>query len=613
MKKFAAGFQKAEFEYRIFVSFGLVAAVVIVSFTVFAAVPSPAGIIGRFAGLGGRVSAALGLTGAAAACLAASLLRMWAGSVLSSSRMMSFKIRSETLLSSGPYRIVRNPIYLADLIAVAGFSLVLPLFGLFLPVLLYFHYLQLIAYEEKSLRIEHGPAFEAYRKTASRLLPDAAGWKRSPAALGEFRLNGDGIRHNALYVLLIPGFIVAAVTGKFIWAVLIGLPAVIDWAVVHTLIGTSPGGRPARPPKVFRDVLYANCWEDPAIDREAFRIGPQDVVFSITSGGCNVLTFLLDDPRRVIACDLNPAQNRLLELKMAAFRILSHDELLAFLGVREGRDRLALYRSFRPLLSEAARRFWDDRRRMIRKGVLHGGRYERYMRLLRMFVVNLSGKKPLVRSFGAAPDRAARTRLFRTRWDNFAWKALTGIFLSRKLNTLLFDGAFFAYLEADFSFGRHFAAKAERALIETRLRDNYFLSYILTGRFPEGEHLPPYLQPQNFSKIRARLDRMQIVDGDCGRYLDSVPESSISKFNFSNIFEWMSHPDFEDLLRRTVRAARDGAVLVYRNLLVHREHPASLDECLRSRRVWARDLHHKDLSFIYDNYVIEEVEKKGRA
>ena len=64
--------------------------------------------------------------------------------------------------------------------------------------------------------------------------------------------------------------------------------------------------------KVFQDVLYAQCWEDPQIDREAFNITSDDIVFSITSGGCNVLTFLIDNPKKIIALDLNPYQNYLL-------------------------------------------------------------------------------------------------------------------------------------------------------------------------------------------------------------------------------------------------------------------------------------------------------------
>ena len=66
-----------------------------------------------------------------------------------------------------------------------------------------------------------------------------------------------------------------------------------------------------------------------------------------------------------------------------------------------------------------------------------------------------------------------------------------------------------------------------------------------------------------------------------------------------------------NLLRETVRVARDKAVLTYRNLLVRREHPASLEANIRSRADAAASLRERDLSFIYNNFVVEEIRKEG--
>jgi hypothetical protein len=72
----------------------------------------------------------------------------------------------------------------------------------------------------------------------------------------------------------------------------------------------------------------------------------------------------------------------------------------------------------------------------------------------------------------------------------------------------------------------------------------------------------------------------------------------------------MSDDSYEDLLRETVRVAKDKAVLTYRNLLVFREHPSTLNSNIRSLKKMARALHEKDLSFIYNNYVVEEIQKR---
>jgi S-adenosylmethionine-diacylglycerol 3-amino-3-carboxypropyl transferase len=620
-----ARLQKCEFESRIFISLSIVAATCALSFTIFRDSPSLSVALGGLAGFPSRESASLGFLASALLAAAASLLRIWSGSVLTSGRMMSFKVRVDALLETGPYRIVRNPIYLADLIAFSGFALCLAPCGVILPALLFLHYTRIIRYEEASLSRQFGERYRTYEKRIPRLLPDSRSLHGVGRALGEFVISRDGLRHNALYLLFIPGFILSAATGKLLWAVALGLPAVVDWAVVHTIIGTAgnPSGKTRERAaaaiaqssrrKVFQGVLYAQCWEDPQIDRLAFGLTRRDALFSITSGGCNVLTFLIDDPGRVIALDANPHQSHLLKLKMAALRALPHPRVLEFLGFRESPSRLETYARLRPLLDDGARRFWDGRARDLRRGVIHAGRYEGYMRLLRNVLVRLRGKQSLVRQFCEAEDAALRQKLFRERWDDWSWKLLTQIVLSRPLNVLLFDRAFYSYLDGDFSFGRHFAAKAERALVHLPVKENYFLRYILAGTEDGAGPLPPYLREENFDLIRSRLDRVEVVTDTCEHYFSTLPDSCLTRFNFSNIFEWMSPQAYKSLLRETVRVGRPGAVLTYRNLLVFRERPESLAAVIRPRPDISRPLLARDLSFIYDNYVVEEICKEMEA
>lgn len=366
-----------------------------------------------------------------------------------------------------------------------------------------------------------------------------------------------------------------------------------------------------RRPGVFDGVLYAQCWEDPEIDRAAFKTRPGDRMFTITSGGCNALAFLLDDPASVVALDLNPHQSHLLELKVVALRALSYDDLLAFMGVTDHRDRLALYAGLRDRLSPSARAFWDAHRREIRRGVIHAGRYERYMRLLGMITRWLVGRTTVERMF-ATTDPSERERLYDTEWATRRWTWFTRVFLSRRLMTLLFDKAFFAQLERSFSFGDHFRSVVRDALTRLPLRDSTFLSYAFLGRYYDQHHLPPYLRREHIDAIRARLDRLTIVTGDCSAWFRSQPADSIDRFNFTNIFEWMPVTAYHDLLSEAVRVARDGAVMTYRNLLVPRSHPLAFEPLVTGRNGSAHALHERDLSFIYRAYVVEDVHKEPR-
>ena len=117
-----------------------------------------------------------------------------------------------------------------------------------------------------------------------------------------------------------------------------------------------------------RRIVYSQCWEDEESGRKALKITPDDELLVITSGGCNVLAFSLEYPRSITAIDSNPAQNHLLELKIAAIRGLEYDLFLRFLGVRRSDMRWVLYQTIRGYMSTAARDYWDTQRENIEQG-----------------------------------------------------------------------------------------------------------------------------------------------------------------------------------------------------------------------------------------------------
>ncbi len=620
MKKFIRLVRKFEFEARIFISFSIVIVACALSFVVYRSAPGNMIIVGRWFGMDPGLSLQTGYIIVAALLAIASLIRMWAGSILTSQRVMAFKVQKSQLTTSGPYRLVRNPIYLADLIAYLAFAFCLKPVGLLLPVLIYIHYTQLVIYEEQSLKQQFGERFQEFKRTTPRFIPNFSSMRRFISQVKDLSINFDGFRHNALYLLFIPGFVVTAFSGPLIYAVIIGLPAVIDWAVIHTFIGLSPPScevekekAPAEKAelskvKVFSDILYAQCWEDPEIDRQAFKINQEDVIFSITSGGCNVLAFLADNPRKIISLDLNPSQNYLLDLKMAAFKTLYYDEMLEFFGVTPSERRFKLYTRIRSSLTDESREFWDIQKDKINNGVIHCGRYEKYMHLLKKWFNVLVGKS-LIQKLYKAKDRYARKILYDKKWNNFRWRVFTRIFLSRTFMTLLFDRAFFDQLEESFSFGAHFRNVIRRAVTDLPVRENSFLSYIVFGHFYSLQHLPVYLCRENFEKIRSRLDRIELVNGSCEDYFASLPSDSISKFNFTNIFEWMPAEAFEKMLIETIRVAKNKSIITYRNLLVPRSRPESLSRWISTKKELSEKFHEKDLSFIYRAYIVEQINK----
>lgn len=603
--------QKYEFEYRIFISLGIVISICLLSFIFFPNNDSVAIILGEILGIDKILSSRIYFLLISSIMIVVSILRMWGGSILSSALVMSFKVQSGNLLLEGPYLLVRNPIYLADFIAITACAFCFPPIGLLMPVLFYFHYSQLILFEEKSFKQIFPTETKNYYKNVPRLFPTfksiASFIKRDKKIL----INYDGMRHNSLYMLFIPGFVAAAFLDNFVIAIIIGLPGIIDWAIIHTKIGYKKENskNKKKTKKVFNDILYSQCWEDPQLDRAAFQISENDTVFSITSGGCNTLTFLIDNPKKIISLDLSPYQNYLLELKILLFQKLSYGKLLEFIGVRDSSERIKKYKSLRKDLSKGCRNYWDANLKKIELGIIHCGRYETYMKLVRIFITAAIGKK-LVKKLFDEENKLKRIELFEEKVNNVRWKIVTKFILSKKIMSLIFDKEFFKYLNDSFSFGEHFSQKAKHALTELPIKENYFLSYILIGKYYSEKYLPVYLKPENYNLIKSRTNRIEIVTDNCAHYFSMQSNNVIDKFNMSNIFEWMNKNEFNKLLDEICRVARNEAVLTYRNLLVKRESSHLMRERIIPLKQISESLHQEDLSFIYNNYIVEKINKE---
>ena len=100
-------------------------------------------------------------------------------------------------------------------------------------------------------------------------------------------------------------------------------------------------------------IRYAQVWEDADVLLGALDARPGDVHLSIASAGDNALALLTTRPARVLAVDMNPAQLSCLALRIAAYRTLSHPELLELIGSRPSTRRLDLYERSRKALGAA--------------------------------------------------------------------------------------------------------------------------------------------------------------------------------------------------------------------------------------------------------------------
>jgi len=377
----------------------------------------------------------------------------------------------------------------------------------------------------------------------------------------------------------------------------------------------------------FSFVRYAQVWEDADVLLEALDIRPDDVCFSIASAGDNALALLSQGPEKVVAVDLNPAQLACLELRIAAYRLLSYEELLALIGTQTAEPnqeglRNQLYQRCRPELTPAAASFWDSRPEAIRAGIGHGGKFERYFRLFRRFVLPLIHKQNLVDQLLRGGSKEERERFYSESWNTRRWRLLFHLFFSRQLMGLLGrDPSFFRYVEG--SVAKRILARTQHALTELNPSENPYLQWILKETHTTA--LPFALRRENFEKIRSHLDRLEWNQASIEEYLATHPGNQFSKWNLSDVFEYLSEAEYESLLRGIVHASRTNAVMqtgastfeppsyqnrsrmVYWNMLAPRSCPPSLRSQINPLSDLAQTLFQQDKAFFYSRLVIEEV------
>ena len=358
-------------------------------------------------------------------------------------------------------------------------------------------------------------------------------------------------------------------------------------------------------------IRYSQAWEDPRCDIEGLAIGPEDDVLAVGASGDNALAFLIAGARSVTAIDFNPTQNHLLELKLSAIEALEPADVHAFLGVTPSTARDYFYRQVRPRLSEDARAYWDSRPDLLERGVIHVGRFEGYFKLFRSYVLPLVHRRRTAERLFELETLEQQREFYERVWDKRRWRILFRMFFGKTLlGRLGRDPAFFKYVEVD-KVGENFRKRAEHALTEIPIKDNWFLEYIVRGGYHAPHlRLPPYLRPEHHAYLREQgRARLNLAVGSFEQFLPTRGDDSFDCFYLSDIFEWMSEDAFADLLRLFHRVGRDGGRLTYRNLLVHREHPRALDGMLEHDAELSRRLHFKDRSFVYGNFVVERIKK----
>ena len=319
-----------------------------------------------------------------------------------------------------------------------------------------------------------------------------------------------------------------------------------------------------------RNLVYNTCWEDPAIDRQALALGPDDTMLVISSAGCNVLDYALLGPKRIHAVDANPRQIALLELKIAGIRALGFDDFFAIFGTGRHARFERIYRlRLRDQLSPFARQWWDKHWDWF--AGKHGSFYFHGLsgmvaRGVRAYFKLRPGLASAINALLDAKSLPEQQKIYDERVSPLLWNKTVNWIISRQFVMSLLGVPYpqRKLVEAQHEFGIHgfIRGAVEYVFRQLPLSDNYFYRVYLTGRY-RRDCCPEYLKETGFNALKAGLvDRIELHTTTVTELL-SQNETPISRFVLLDHMDWMSsyYPDalveeWNAILNRATPGAR---------------------------------------------------------
>ena len=348
-----------------------------------------------------------------------------------------------------------------------------------------------------------------------------------------------------------------------------------------------------------RSLVYNTCWEDPAVDRLALVLGPEDRMLVIASAGCNVLDYALLSPECIHAVDANPRQTALLELKLAGIQHLEFEDFFAVFGAGHHPRFEILYRqSLRDNLPPFARDYWDRRLHWFcasdpRGSFYYHGLSGMVARGFRSYLGLQPGLRSSVHTLLEARSLQDQREIYDQRIRPQLWGRAMNWALSRQMTMSMLGVPHPQRKEVERQHAGGVAGFVREA-VDYVFRSlpvwtNYFWTLYVRGRY-SATCCPEYLRPENFTALkRGLIERIQVHTCTVTQFLQGTRER-ISRLVLLDHMDWMSSY-YPEALAEEWDAIREraapGARVIFRS--AHRE-PDYLDGLLLRDGCAVRDL-----------------------
>ncbi len=358
----------------------------------------------------------------------------------------------------------------------------------------------------------------------------------------------------------------------------------------------------------LRRLVYTQIWEDPEADLAALQLPIGSTIVTISSGGCNALSYLTAQPAQVYAVDPNEAHLSLLKLKLAGIRAFSrYSDFWKFFGEAAAPANAQLYRErLRPMLDDKARAYWDKRNVIGRPrhayftdGFYRHGMMGRFIGFAHMAakLARIDLKALLTAEIDAPARMEALDRLHRLFHSRF-------VRLLTRTPALLFSLGIPPRQRARLGGGvplNELLHERLFRLINGHPNDtNYFAWQALQRCYPgPGDRcLPPYLQRSQFARMRNDAGLIIPVHANLRQFLESLPAREVDAVMLLDSQDWMAPDEIRTLWDTIDRAGSDQVAVIFRT--AGTESPLEGEELAPLQEIWRRDEERSAIGYELD-------------
>jgi S-adenosylmethionine-diacylglycerol 3-amino-3-carboxypropyl transferase len=322
-------------------------------------------------------------------------------------------------------------------------------------------------------------------------------------------------------------------------------------------------------------LVFHLTWEDPAVDRQALAITPDDSLITIASAGDNVLAIALDGPKQIYAVDLNPTQIFLLQIKIAAAQHLNYKDFWRLFSLDPVPSISETYHVLRPHLGLDAQCFWDTHLSLFQRGLYRAGIFGFTLWLQRTYLRMVCGRNVLEQFFkiSSLTEQAKfYHRKIHTKW----WNVFAKPFVDHWFFLLLFGAhPYQARRVQNQQFADFLASGIRRALTTIPAQDNFLWQQAFLGRYLVS---PDYSSPENFGRLKEVVSRIRTYHGRLQHLLEELPPRSVTCFNLLDAPDWLSPDETVMLWTLIQRVAAPGARVLFRTIDPSYQLPPSILE-----------------------------------